>query len=360
MADFREIHGLLDAALVDQVFPGGVLAVIDRGAVVHRHAFGRTARLPDVGPAVTIDTIYDCASLTKVVVTTALVMRLVARGALSVDDLVSRWIPDFAGGDKDRVTVRNLLLHDAGLTWWRPFWERLIGGERLGAASARDAIVTMAAADPLEAPPGTRFVYSDLGFLLLGAIVERAGGGRLDVLAQRELFDPLGMRTTQFVDLDQPSRPSPVAATEICPRRGLMVGEVHDENAHAAGGVCGHAGMFSTADDLARFAIAMLDGAHFGREIVHLFATRGPFGTRALGWDTPSEGAGASQAGDMWPRERAIGHMGFTGTSLWLDFTHGRAVVLLTNRVHPSRADERIRIVRPRVHDAITRALAGP
>jgi CubicO group peptidase (beta-lactamase class C family) len=178
------------------------------------------------------------------------------------------------------------------------------------------------------------------------------------------------MRATRYVDLEAvaagaAARPAPVAATEQCARRGLVVGEVHDENCHAAGGVTGHAGVFGQAGDVGRFADAVVRAWHgardavFAPEVVRGFCRRaGPAGsTRALGWDTPSAGVGASQAGDRWPREDAVGHMGFTGTSLWVDLRGARWVVLLTNRVHPLRADERIKAVRPLLMGTVFRSL---
>jgi CubicO group peptidase (beta-lactamase class C family) len=213
-------------------------------------------------------------------------------------------------------------------------------------------------------------VYTDLGFILLATLCERAGGARIDELAGRAVWTPLAMDATCFVDLSATpvTRAWTAVATEICPRRGLLVGEVHDDNAHAAGGVCGHAGVFSTAEDLGRFAAAYARSWNgervaggFPPELARAFAAPCPVAgsTRSLGWDRPSPGMGSSQAGDRWPREHALGHGGFTGTSLWLDLPRARWVVLLTNRVHPSRRDERIKQVRPRVHDAIVEALDG-
>src|SRR5690606_22350828 len=231
------------------------------------------------------------------------------------------------------------------------FYERLWAGDRAGAASAREALVRMAGATPLAAEPGGAARYSDLGYILLGAALERAGGARLDELARALVFEPLGMVDTRFVDLDAPraARDPRVAPTEICPRRGLVWGEVHDENCHAAGGVCGHAGLFSTAGDLARFARAAL--AALGGEpgllppdLARRLATTpsAPGTTWRLGWDTPSGAPGVTHAGDLWPKD-GVGHLGFTGCSLWLDPARRRYAILLTNRVHPSREGTGIR-----------------
>jgi CubicO group peptidase (beta-lactamase class C family) len=336
-------------------FPGGVALVGDRGRTVWRHAVGLLAREPEPGAPVSVETIYDVASLTKAVVTTSLVMRLVEAGRLALDTPASAFLPELSppGG---AITVRHLLTHSSGLPAWRPFYEK---------ASSRDEILRLAAAEPLEAEPGARSVYSDLGFILLGFVVERAGGARLDAMAQRALFEPLGMEACRFVDLEGPPAPfrAPVAPTEICPRRGLVHGEVHDDNCHAAGGVLGHAGLFASAPDLARFAAAMC-AAHAGERLVGgfppelvrtFFAPAGiPASTWRLGWDGPAETG--SSLGQLWPTS-AVGHLGFTGCSIWLDPPRGRYAILLTNRVHPSRADERIKEVRPRFHDAVWRAL---
>jgi serine-type D-Ala-D-Ala carboxypeptidase len=331
---------LLGQAVADGVFPGGVLVAGDGGRVVLRRAFGRTATVPAPGPPVTLETVYDVASLTKAAVTALLVLKLVDDGRLAWDAPARRWFPAL----DDDVRVAHLLSHSGGLPAWRPFFERHLD---------RDELANACAAEPLERPPGAASVYSDLGFILLGAIVERAGGDRLDALARRRIFEPLEMSASTFVDLERPFRPAPVAPTEVCPRRGLVVGEVHDENCHAAGGILGHAGLFSTAEDLSRLCAALVSGAGpFRDDLVATMLTPAgvPGSTWRLGWDGPAP-TGA-QAGVRWPRSGS-GHLGFTGCSIWLDLSRRRWVVLLTNRVHPSRVDTRIRQVRPALHDAV-------
>jgi CubicO group peptidase (beta-lactamase class C family) len=353
MSSDAAVRGLLDEAVAAGVFPGGVLAVGDGGRTVLELACGRTARVPAPGPEVTLDTFYDVASLTKAVVTSLVTLRLVERGLLGLDDPAELHVPGAPG------TVRQLLSHSAGLPAWRPLHERLVG-ER----SPRDRIVELAAAEPPERPPGVASVYSDLGFILLGAVCERAGRARLDALAADLVLGPLGAGA-RFVDLARPGhdRPSPVAATELDARRGLIQGEVHDENCHAAGGVLGHAGLFATAGQLSTVAAALVAAWHgdaraFPPDLVRaFFAPAGvPGSTWRLGWDGPAPAG--TQAGERWPKS-GVGHLGFTGTSLWLDPPRRRWVVLLTNRVHPSRDDQRIRAVRPAVHDAVI-ALLDP
>jgi CubicO group peptidase (beta-lactamase class C family) len=372
--DFRPADALLEAALADQVFSGAQLAVGEAGEPCYARSYGWTQREPTLGAAVAPDTRFDVASLTKIVATTAVTLRLVEAGRLDLDAPVVPMLPELRAGDaaaragKDQLTARHLLEHSGGLHWWKPFHEAL-EAEHASLADPRAELVRLAAAVPLDAPPRTRSVYSDLGFILLGALCERAGGARLDALARRTVWQPLAMDATTFVDLAEAPRPArawAAVATELCPRRGLVVGEVHDDNAHAAGGIAGHAGVFTTAADLGRFAAAYVRSWNgeklaggFPTELARAFAAPCPVpgSTRSLGWDRPSEGAGSSQAGDAWPRVDAVGHGGFTGTSMWLDLPRGRWVVLLTNRVHPSRGEERMKWVRPRIHDAIVAAL---
>ena len=331
----RELVQLLDDAVAQGVCPGGVLLVADRGKPVLRLPFGR---LTSTGPAVTLDTVYDVASLTKPVATMSVVLRLIEAGRLAWDTPAGSFL--LLPPDKQHLRVRDLAAHSSGLPAWRPFYQT---------AQRREDFPALAAAEPLEYPTGSRAVYSDLGFMLLGALCERAGYSRLDELAARTVFAPLGMDATRFVDLTRPERPEGVAPTEICPRRGLVVGEVHDDNCHAAGGILGHAGLFSTAGDLSRFAGALCDNRFPEALVREMWTPSGvPGSTWRLGWDSPSETH--SQAGTKWPLT-GVGHLGFTGCSLWIDPAQQRWVVLLTNRVHPRRDDDRIKTLRPAVHD---------
>jgi CubicO group peptidase (beta-lactamase class C family) len=329
---------LIDTALERGVFPGAQLLVIDAGSVVLDLAVGLRSL---GGPPVTATTLFDVASLTKALVTTLLTLRLVERGALAWD----------APAQLPGVTVRHLLTHSSGLPAWRPLFQT---------ARGRDAIVAAAAAQGLERPPGSASVYSDLGFILLGQLVEDVAGARLDALAQRELFPAVGAARARYVDLALADRPVDVAATE-----GFPPGEVHDENCHAAGGVLGHAGLFATSADVAALATAVIaswhgdGGAVFPSALVRtLFgASSVPGSTWCLGWDRPA--AHGSSAGERWPKD-GVGHLGYTGCSLWLDLPRRRAVVLLTNRVHPSRENQQIKAFRPLLHDTIVGELDGP
>jgi CubicO group peptidase (beta-lactamase class C family) len=334
---------VLDKAVRDSAFPGAIAVVGDASGDAVTVAAGRI----DWGDAPPPDehTLWDLASLTKVVGTTTAAMRLVAAGRLSLDAPVQRYLPRWSGRHVERVTVRHLLLHSSGLPAGRPLY-RLAD-----APTARDSLY----ATPLDTVPGARTLYSDLGILILGDIIAALTSEPLDVHLKRTVFDPLGMTETMF-------RPPAgllwrTAPTEIDPWRGRHVrGEVHDENAFRLGGIAPHAGMFSSAHDLARFARMYLRGGELdGTRVldpttIALFTTAADraFSTRALGWDTPD---GRNSAGTRMSA-RAFGHTGFTGTSLWIDPTPGVFVLMLSNRVNPSRANGRISRVRIDVADA--------
>jgi serine-type D-Ala-D-Ala carboxypeptidase len=348
------------------VTPGGVLAVIDGGGAPLVVASGSTATH---GPGRPVDagTIYDVASLTKPIATTGLLMKLVELGAVALDLPARDLVPELVAPGGEAVTLAHLAGHSAGFPDHVEFFRRLWAGERAGATTARDALVRMAGATPLSDRPGAVTRYSDVGYILLGAALERAAGERLDRAVARHVLAPLGMTSTFFVDLDAAARPAldAIAPTEICPVRGLVHGEVHDENAHAGGGIAGHAGLFATAGDVARFA-AGIASAVAGRSgpfdpavARHLATTPStPGSTWRLGWEAPSPAAGVSHAGDRWPRD-GFGHLGFTGCSMWIDAARARAVVLLTNRVHPSRDRGGIKELRRAVMDAVAGLLDG-
>jgi len=348
-----EADAVLDRYLAEKAFPGGVLAVGQDSALVQLQPFGKLSYDENAAP-VQASTIYDLASLTKVVATTTMAMILVDEGKLSLAKPVRDFIPAFHGGDKDRVTVWHLLTHSSGIDWWAPLYKE---------ARTREAFIQRIVAMDLKFAPGSKSVYSDLGILLLGEILERVAGEPLQVFVQKRLFDPLGMKDTMF---RPPAELLPrIAPTERDPWRGRVVhGEVHDENAYALGGIAPHAGLFSTAPDLSRFAQMLLNGGVYdhhrivSRETLELFTRRAgvPDSSRALGWDTPSEGS----SGGTLLSARAFGHTGFTGTSIWLDPERRLFIILLTNRVHPTRENNLIRQVRPAVADAVVRALAQP
>ncbi len=359
----------LDAAITAGVCSAAAVACGDAHGA-RTWLAGRTQAWPEPGPAIGPSTAFDLASLTKPMATGLVAMRLLSAGRLALDAPAVRWLPALPPA----ITVAHLLGHASGLPCHQPYYERLWAGDLAGADGPRAALVAMAASTAPMTAPGAAAVYSDLGYIVLGAVLERAGDAPLEHLTAAAHRD-LGLEATGFVDLRDPPRPQPApddargaggghraagrfsappvaterfigppVATERDARRGLVAGEVHDENCHAGGGIAGHAGLFATLADVARFATLMATGPRTGiagvdaRVIARCFTTAAaPATSWRLGWDTPSATPGVSHAGDAWPRAAAVGHLGFTGTSLWLDWALGRWVVLLSNRVHPDR-----------------------
>lgn len=375
--DFTAVDREIEAAVAEGVFPGAVLLVRDAAAGVYLRAYGKRSVEPAETP-MREDTIFDVSSLTKPLATTVAVMLLIRAGRLRLDDRLSRVFHNFGVHGKSHVTVRHLLSHCSGLPAWRPFFEELRALERragrvnlLGTAEARAYVYRSIERSRLEYEPGTRAVYSDLGFMLLGALVEDLGGEPLDRFCHRRIFRPLGLRSTGFVDLAmlRARRLEPVtemiAPTERCPwRRKLLWGEVHDDNAWAMGGVAGHAGLFSSAQDIDRLlchleACHARDGGSLPQALLREFWRPDrtvPGSTWCLGWDSPSPEN--SSAGTRFSA-RSVGHLGFTGTSVWIDLERSRHVILLSNRVHPTRNNDAIRAFRPRLHDCIAGVLDG-
>jgi CubicO group peptidase (beta-lactamase class C family) len=324
------------------------------------------------------DTIFDLSSLTKPLATTLSVMLLMRDGKLRLDDRVTRFLHNFGVYGKTHVTIRHLLSHSSGLPAWRPFYKELQQIEKrgekvnfLGSTAAKEYVYQAIGRERPESPAGSKAVYSDLGFILLGALVELASGATLDRFYNERVVRPLGLRATSFIDLGmvRSRRIVPVtemiAATERCPwRKRVLCGEVHDDNAWAMGGVAGHAGLFASARDIdtllchLRAAWAGESDEVLPQALVREFWTRDrtPGSTWVLGWDTPS--ATGSQSGTRFS-PYTIGHLGFTGTSIWMDLARDRHVVLLTNRVHPSRDNDAIKQFRPLIHDLVNEALDG-
>ena len=368
MAD--AITAALEQGVQDGVFPGAVL-LVQEGARIERCDVIGAATLSPSQESMTRDTLFDLASLTKPIATTMAVLRLITRGVLALNHPVAKWLPSFIGKDKEYVTLFHLLNHSSGLPAWKPFY-KTIAPEDAGRANAR--LHEQILAEPLVYPVGSQSVYSDLGFILLGLIIERATRQPLDRFCRDELFTPLGMDSTAFRPLDRPELAArTIAATEQCAWRGrLLRGQVHDENCFALGGVSGHAGLFAPADDLARFVAALIsaDGAAEGAADAATVRARdeGPFAgvpaslldqflsrqstpesSWGLGWDTPSEPSSTGRGFST----RSCGHLGYTGTSLWIDRNRGWGVLLLTNRVHPSSRNVKITVFRPLIHDLI-------
>ncbi|HEX9049469.1 MAG TPA: serine hydrolase domain-containing protein [Anaeromyxobacter sp.] len=389
MPALPDVSRALEEARRAGVAPALAAAVLRGGETVHASWHGE---IPAAAPRpLAPGDLFDVASLTKVMATTTLVAQLAGRGALDLDAPVAARLHGFERGGKERVTVRHLLAHASGLPRWKPYFEAAAADPVAAAAflppdrrpplaaledafaRGKELVRAAVLAEPLEAPPGTRAVYCDPGFLALGFLLEAIDGERLARLAELRVFAPLGMRDTLYLDGLDPERGwmrlldehRGFVPTERCEHRHeVNQGAVNDDNAWAMGGAAGHAGVFSTALDVAALGQAWLDALR-GRpsivpaEIAAGFARRDatPGTTRALGWDTPSdEGSSLGARLGRGPRG-AIGHLGFTGTSLWIDPDAEIVAVLLTNRVHPTRENERIRELRPRFHDLVAEAL---
>jgi len=346
---FSSVTHILEQAIRQQAFPAAVVEVGDATRPLWRGAAGRLSYDADAHPAGG-DTIFDLASLTKVLATAMFVMQQVERGVLGLDDRVGEHVAAWEGADRAHVTLRDLLAHSSGLAEYFPFYK-----DHAGLAEFERAICRA----PLEYEPRTKSIYSDLGFMLLGFILE-------DEVPLPARFDALRQQMALAEDLQfhPPSLWLPrTAPTEVDPWRGrLLVGEVHDENAAALGGAAGHAGLFGTAAAVGQYArhlLQILDGkvGVVQRATLETFIARTdvPGSSRALGWDTmlPSSSCGSLMS------PRAFGHTGFTGTTLWIDPDRGVYVVLLTNRVHPSRTNDAIKQIRRAVHDAVMRELKG-
>jgi serine-type D-Ala-D-Ala carboxypeptidase len=348
---FSKAFAILQQAVSERAFPGCAVSVLHRGRLVALKGLGQFTY--DVQSAtVQADTIFDLASVSKVVATTPMAMLLYERGQLDLEAMVVSLLPEFAGDDprREEVSVRMLLAHSSGL----PAYERLF--ER---THSREELIRAALSTPLTADPGTRAEYSDIGFIILGELLARLADEPLDRFCQREIFGTIGMARTCYCPPAAWRAQIPPTVDDRAFRHRVVQGEVHDENASVLGGVAGHAGVFAPVADVALFAHAMLNGGRpiLRPETLALFTHRHPAppGTsRALGWDTPSQ---PSQSG-RYLSPTAFGHLGYTGTSLWIDPELQLAITLLTNRTWPDHSNQAIKHVRPRFHDSVVEALA--
>lgn len=358
---FHAAFSLLEQAIAEYIFPGASVGVVSRGKLIALKACGNFTY--DAGsPAITTESIFDLASVSKVVATATVAMLLYERGILDLEMPLAAIVPEFVSAGaahegsslkndprRKLVTMRMLLAHSSGLAAYEKLFLQ---------AKTREELLALCFQSPLVADPGSKAEYSDPGFILLGIALERLADEPLDRFCQREIFGPLGMANTMF-------KPPSSLQTKIVPtaddgtfRHRVIQGEVQDENASILGGTAGHAGVFSTAHDLAIFSNALLcGGAPLVRpETLHLFTRRepSPAGTsRALGWDTPSA---PSQSGQYFSSS-SFGHLGYTGTSLWLDPERQLSIILLTNRTWPDCGNQAIKQLRPKFHDAVVEAL---
>lgn len=375
---FAGAFSIVEQSIRQRGFPAASVAVTRNGQLVALKSFGSLVYATDAEgdpllaslvKAGSLDlpgaTVFDLASLTKPIATTTMAAILYERGLLELDAPIVGTVPEFRAASDERrneVTFHMLLAHSSGL----PAYEKLFLK-----AGSREELLRAALTTSLSADPGSRAEYSDIGFIILGLAVERLSGETLDAFCQREIFGPLSMANTTFNPPESIRKKIPPAADERSEagraqppsvrstfRNRVIQGEVQDENASVLGGVAGHAGLFSSAEDVAQFAHAMLQGGFpiLRPETIALFTTResAPRGTtRALGWDTPSN---PSQSGKYFGA-RSYGHLGYTGTSLWIDPERQVSIVLLTNRTWPDCSNQAIKQVRPRFHDAILEAL---
>jgi CubicO group peptidase (beta-lactamase class C family) len=347
---FQPAFAVLRAGIDQRAFPGAAVAVAQHGKLIAHKGLGHFT-YDAASPAVNAATIYDLASVTKVIATTAACMILYDRGLLKLDQCLVDLLPDFASNDPRRrqVTLRMLLAHSSGLPAYIKLFQT---------AHNRDELLQQALQIPLTAAPGSRAEYSDIGFILLGQALEKLSGVPLNQFCQREIFARLNLALTCFNPAASLKLAIPPTEDDRTFRQRLIQGEVNDENASVMGGIAGHAGCFSTALDVSVFAQCMLQGGSplVKKETLEIFTRRQdspPGSSHALGWDTPSQ---PSQSGKYFS-SRSYGHLGYTGTSLWIDPDRQLSVTLLTNRTWPDRSSQSIKQIRPAFHDAVIEAL---
>ena len=372
---FEAVEREMEAAIGRRVFPGAVLLVREGTRVFYLRAFGYRSLEPQTS-MMREDTIFDIASLTKAFATSVAMMLLVRDAKIRLDDRVTRFFHNFGVFGKTHITFRHLLSHCSGLAAWKPYYKEIASIEKRGgrihflaSPAAKAHVYHLLHQERVSETPGTHTLYSDLGYMLLGAIIEEISGQSLDRFCQERIFRPLAAHNTGFIDLAllHSKRIEPVAEliapTERCSwRKKLLCGEVDDDNAYAMGGVAGHAGVFAPAKDLDTILCALkacYRGEHplIPARIVREFWSPDPTvadSTWCLGWDTPSM-SGSSSGSAFSPH--SVGHLGFTGCSVWLDLERDRHVILMSNRVHPTRDNDQIKAFRPHIHDLIAQAI---
>ncbi len=355
----ESVDRLMKQAIAEEIFPGGVLLVSERGKTLFFNAYG-VAHLSSQAPVIS-ETIFDLASLTKPLATTLALMRLVQRDQIKLNDPIGQLLPEFKLTEKARIKIKNLLYHNSGLPDYRPYYKALAGIDN---NLRRDAVRKLLVHEPLVNPIGKTVCYSDLGFMILAWVIEHVSEQRLDQVVADEIYQPLGLNDLFFISDNMAESRGPFAATENCPwRKKIMDGQVHDENAYVVGGIEGHAGLFGTADNVHRLLAELLLVYHgekkskiFSRDLLQLFFKRLSGTDKALGFDAPSDSDSSCGSGFS---QTSVGHLGFTGTSFWMDLERSVIVILLTNRVHPSRENEGIKKFRPEIHDAVMDTIAS-
>lgn len=366
-----QIDFMMREALDTGVFPGGALLFSRSGSVLFNRVYG----FADIGTGrpITSKTFFDLASLTKPLATTLAVMKLVQQGKIDLDSEIGSVIRPFSDNDKSGIRIRDLLSHQAGLADYRPYYLEI---GKLPIRERRVALQRLLVGEPLASAPGEKTCYSDIGFMILEWLVASLAEIPLDQFVYHHIYKPLGIDELFYIhtsDKPDPAKLSGIefAATENCPWRGYTVnGAVHDENAFVMGGVAGQAGLFGTASSVHRLLAAIMtayggdieglendfDSADLTRVVldpalVKIFTTELKHSGRALGFDKPSPYG--SSSGDFFSRAHTVGHLGFSGTSFWMDLSQSIIVILLTNRIHPARENDKIRLFRPQIHNAV-------
>ncbi|HEX2984078.1 MAG TPA: serine hydrolase [Ignavibacteriales bacterium] len=350
--NFSQVDSLIIKAEQDSAFPGAVLLVGYNDKVVYHKAYGRYTYDKN-SPVMTKEAMFDLASVSIVIGTTTAAMMLYDEGKLNLDEYVKFYLPEFGNNGKENIKVRNLLLHNAGFTAWKPFYKKL---------KLKEEVIDSIMRDTLEYSIGEKYIYSDLGMITLQQIIERISGKPLNEFLNERVFAPLKMAHTMYAPPKELWKNCAPTEIDNYWRNKTMQGEVHDEAAYLLNGVAGHAGLFSTAADLSIFISMLRNGGvyenkpYIKRETIDNWTTvqNAEQSTRGLGWDTKS--AEKSSAGHYFSMN-SFGHTGFTGTSVWVDKDNGLFVILLTNRVYPTRNNSKLNSIRPKIHDAVFKAV---
>jgi CubicO group peptidase (beta-lactamase class C family) len=359
----KQADSLMQQAVLENVFPGGVLCVSKQEKTVFSKAYGKANIY--TGIPVKEDTLFDLSSLTKPLATTLCVMKLVEARKLRLSNTLEDCLSGFKGTPKEKITVAQLLNHTSGLPDYRPYYKAL---KKLPVEKRRKALKNMILKEDLINPVGKETVYSDLGFMILGWIVEDISGEPLNRFTEEKIYSKMGLNSLFFIDLNKKANnPGPkdleFAATEMCSWRGILIeGAVHDDNAFVTGGVEGHAGLFGTVGDINRLLCELLRAFHgkensgiFIKEILDIFLKRpANKNRRVLGFDVPSQ---ENSSCGKYFSYNTVGHLGFSGTSFWMDLERSITVILLSNRIHPLRTNEKIKKFRPQLHNAVLCAL---
>jgi len=349
----ESVNNLMKQAVSNEVFPGGVLLVSAAGSEIFFQAYGYANIFS--GRLMTRETVFDLASFTKPLATTLAIIKLISQQKLELGQRIESILPQFNSTDKGRISIENLLYHNSGFPDYRPYYKLLC---KLEPSLRKDVLKDLLVKEPLINPPGKQVMYSDIGFMILCWVIEQVSENRLDRFVAQEIYHPLGLENLFFVDLGSTPREAEFAATERCSWRNILLeGAVHDDNAYVLGGIQGHAGLFGTAQDIFSL-LSELMAAYLGSPCAGVFDTdliqmvfqQQEHTGRALGFDTPSP---VDPSCGQYFSKHTVGHLGFTGTSFWMDLDRNVMIILLTNRVHPSRSNNKIKAFRPKLHDGV-------